>query len=93
MGFYKKGFRADQRVVKKNIQLSFAEKLPRIPVLTYVAHELSKKVDTLTVGNFLEHVETLQLKEEKFDDLDMKLIIGEFNRLKEDEQRNNNKEH
>lgn len=93
MAFYKKGFRQDQKKVKRDIQLSFAEKLPRIPVLTYVAHELSKTIDVLTVGNFLEHVESLQLKEEKFDDLDMRLIIGEFNRLKEDEQRDNNKEH
>lgn len=79
MSFMKKGLRKDSRKQKEVIKKQIYMKLNKIGLLGSVAYSLSELSKDITVNN-LDNFLTKYFKED-FDDLDKKLIIGEYNRI------------
>lgn len=79
MSFMKKGLRKDSRKQKEVIKKQIYMKLNKISLLGSIAYNLSvisKDITANNIDNFL----TKYVKEE-LDDLDKRLIIGEYNRI------------
>lgn len=79
MSFMKKGLRKDSRKQKEVIKKQIYMKLNKIGLLGSVAYNLSVLSKDITVNN-LDNFLTKYFKED-FDELDKKLIIGEYNRI------------
>ena len=79
MSFMKKGLRKDSRKQKEVIKKQIYMKLNKISLLGSIAYNLSVISKDITVNN-IDNFLTKYVKEE-LDDLDKKLIIGEYNRI------------
>lgn len=79
MSFMKKGLRKDSRKQKEIIKKQIYMKLNKISLLGSIAYNLSVISKDITVNN-IDNFLTKYVKEE-LDDLDKKLIIGEYNRI------------
>lgn len=89
MGFYKKGYRESKRKVIKEVHSEFKRRLAKIPVLTFIADKLAEEHESITPAIVLDEIDGNTFDDMTFDDLDIKLIIEEFMRIKSNEQRNN----
>lgn len=79
MSFMKKGLRKDSRKQKEIIKQQIYMKLNKIGLLGSIAYNLSVISKDITANN-LDNFLTKYVKEE-LDDLDKRLIIGEYNRI------------
>lgn len=80
MSFMKKGLREDSRKQKDIIKKQIYMKLNKIGLLGSIAYNLSILSKDITINNLESALKKYKIKED-LDDLDKKLIIGEYNRI------------
>lgn len=79
MSFMKKGLRKDSRKQKEVIKKQIYMKLNKISLLGSIAYNLSVLSKDITVNNLDSFL--MEYVKEELDDLDKRLIIGEYNRI------------